>query len=79
VFNIIGGVAGNIINEFTVYNRWGQMVFSVQNKTPDNNGGGWNGTYKGQPAPGGIYIYIINITMPDGKKSTYRGSVLLTR
>jgi len=47
VFNIIGGEAGSTINEFAIYNRWGQMVFSVKNKTPDNNGGGWNGTYKG--------------------------------
>jgi gliding motility-associated-like protein len=79
LFNIIGGTAGSIINEFAVYNRWGQVVFNVKNKTPDNNGGGWNGTYQGLPAPVGTYVYTISIVMADGTKQTYHGPVLLIR
>ena len=60
----------SVINEFAVYNRWAQAVYSAKNKTPESAGGGWNETYKGQPAQGGIYVYIINTTI--SKKSLSR-------
>ncbi len=37
-----------------IYNRWGEMVFSTTDKKTF-----WDGTYKGRPAPKGVYIYVI--------------------
>jgi gliding motility-associated-like protein len=39
---------------FFVYNRWGQKVFSATKTI-----GCWDGTYKGKPLEGGIYVYIV--------------------
>ena len=39
---------------FTVFNRWGQVVFETSN--PDE---GWNGFYKGKRAQQGVYAYVI--------------------
>ena len=38
----------------TVYNRWGQMVYSGRQ--------GWDGTIKGEPAPLGSYSYMYQYT-----------------
>ena len=40
--------------EWTIYNRWGQVVF--YSKSQD---GCWDGTFGGRPQPAGTYIYMI--------------------
>ncbi len=40
--------------QFTIYNRWGELVF-----TSDKPGAGWDGSYKNQPADIGVYMYSL--------------------
>ena len=54
-------------------NRWGEVVFD----TRDINQG-WDGTHKGQPAPMGSYVYVIQYKSLDGLPVTLRGTVTLT-
>lgn len=42
------------IYEFMIFNRWGEMVFQSENL-----GEGWDGTYKGNKAPDGVYVWKI--------------------
>ncbi len=60
----------------SIYNRWGQMIF----ETNDINEG-WDGNYKGQPAPNGTYIYkIVYKTYSTGEETQTRtGHVSLVR
>jgi len=48
------------IEEFKVWNRWGQLVYD--NDTPDT---GWDGTYNGEPCPMDVYVYRIRIRSGD--------------
>ncbi|WP_118974500.1 gliding motility-associated C-terminal domain-containing protein [Taibaiella koreensis] len=68
----------NITNEklidFKVFNRWGTILF----RTTDAKQG-WDGTYKGQVQPLGVYGYVIRIGYPDGYVETYKGTVTLIR
>jgi len=61
-----------------IYNKWGEMVY----ESTDYNAG-WDGTYKDQPAPAGIYVYVIYFQVPgyinSTLKSPTRGSVTLLR
>jgi gliding motility-associated-like protein len=45
---------GAVIEEFSVFNRWGQKVF-----TSNNPNQCWDGRYKGQPMESGGYAYVI--------------------
>jgi gliding motility-associated-like protein len=58
--------------------RWGELIFEVQNKTPDNIGG-WDGNYKGRASPADAYVYLIKMSFPDGTKQIYKGTVVLVR
>ena len=61
--------------EFSVYNRWGQMVY--HNTTDPMKG--WDGTFNGQPQDMGVYQYLIRVAYPDGYVETYQGNVTLVR
>lgn len=57
-----------------IFNQWGEKVF----ETADINTG-WNGIYKGKPAPIGVYVYVVKMTLLDGTEETKKGSLNLVR
>lgn len=59
--------------DFSVYNRWGAMVFHTSNPYDC-----WDGKYLGQPQPAGTFVYQIKVASPCG--DVYRkGTVTLIR
>ncbi|MDF2385413.1 gliding motility-associated C-terminal domain-containing protein [Nostoc ellipsosporum NOK] len=55
--------------DFSVYNRWGERVFHTSQPT-----GCWDGRYKGQLQPGGVFVYQIKAQTLCGtivKKGTF--------
>jgi len=52
---------------FRVYNSWGELLF-----TSDTQEKGWDGTYKGQPAPLGVYVWILDVELYDANSSQVR-------
>jgi gliding motility-associated-like protein len=72
-FNIPKGVLRSI-SEFTIFNRWGETVFTANSFSK-----GWNGRYKSLDAPVGTYVYFISGIKEDGSKVRLKGSVTLLR
>ena len=66
----IEGIESFPNNELTVFNRWGNQIFSQ--KGYKNN---WNGTWDGADLPDGTYFYILK----DGEGRTYSGFVQINR
>lgn len=62
------------LKEFSIYNRWGNKVYSSTNANE-----GWDGTKDGNPVPMGVYIYIIEGVTDSGKPFTRQGNVTLIR
>nr|HPH23592.1 gliding motility-associated C-terminal domain-containing protein [Chitinophagaceae bacterium] len=69
-------VYGNYIQKLNmqIYNQWGERIFETNDVTS-----GWDGRYKGQMQPVGVYIYVVSVTMPDGKTVNKRGTINLIR
>ncbi|MEM0996839.1 MAG: gliding motility-associated C-terminal domain-containing protein [Bacteroidota bacterium] len=57
-----------------VYDRWGNQLFET-----DNLNDGWNGTQNGEPAPEGVYYWIIERRGRNQEYGRQAGSVLLMR
>lgn len=72
VVPIQGGPYQDVI--FTIYNRWGQQVF--QSLDP---GTGWDGNFKGEIQPNGVYVYTLEGTLLDGTKYRETGDITLVR
>jgi gliding motility-associated-like protein len=69
---ILVGIAD--FHYFTVYNRWGNMIFT----TTDPNQG-WDGTFKGVPQPVETYLWIAEGVTADGRKIVAKGMTSLVR
>jgi len=59
---------------FTVYNRWGQVVFSTTNRSQ-----GWDGTLHGAAQGSGAYVYVTKGEDYTGKTIFRKGTVVLIR
>jgi len=57
-----------------VYNSWGEKVFET-NKMSE----GWNGFWKGEPSPKGVYVWLISFTDTNNKLQQLKGTVTLIR
>jgi gliding motility-associated-like protein len=65
---------GNVsVEEFSIYNRWGELIFTTRNPSQC-----WDGSYKGQPQETGGYPYIIKAKTFCGE-ITRKGVVMLIR
>lgn len=76
-FSILGQGIGKI-NSFRIYDRWGNIVFSKFNFTPDDRTGAWDGRIKGDNAPQGIYTYFVEMSCNENT-FTQKGTVNLLR
>ncbi len=60
--------------EFSVFNRWGNQVFSTTDITQ-----GWDGTYKGEQQPLSVYTWQVIANAKDGTRIAKKGNVTLVR
>jgi len=79
VFYVLGGPEGSMIKNFSIYDRWGQMVFGVHDVLPGDISSGWYGYFKGMPSLEGTYVYMITLTLAGGEQQIYKGTVILLR
>jgi gliding motility-associated-like protein len=61
------------VEAFSIFNRWGQQVFSTRNPSVC-----WDGRFRGIPQPAGVYIYFIHAHTVCGE-ITRRGTITLIR
>lgn len=50
--------------KFTIYNRWGQIVFHSENQEES-----WNGEFKNLPVPADVYVYTFEYTGLSGQNA----------
>ncbi len=69
-------VSGTHILEFTlrIYDRWGELLFESNDVTR-----GWDGTFKGEPVPAGVYYYFIDARGTLYQKKRFQGTLTLIR
>jgi len=62
------------LQEFSIYNRWGQKVYSTTEKDK-----GWDGIYNGQLQNSGAYVWVISVKDLQGRIMKARGNFVLIR
>jgi gliding motility-associated-like protein len=58
-FELNGGPVRTL--NLSIYNRWGEKVYDYAGKTPM-----WDGKFKGEPAPKGVYTYFVRFNLYKG-------------
>ena len=64
---------------FSIYNRWGELVFAkkkgVINKVED----GWDGRFKGERAAPGLYTFQLTVQFAEGEEKEFHGRMYLVK
>jgi len=72
IFYVYGNAIMNV--KMRIYNQWGQFVFQSMQMT-----NGWDGSFKGQMQPNGVYVYYIDLVLSDGTTTMRKGTITLIR
>ncbi|MDW3652164.1 MAG: gliding motility-associated C-terminal domain-containing protein [Bacteroidia bacterium] len=78
-FTLYGEEELELIESLTVFNRWGNRMFSKHNLAPNAPEEGWGGKNQGKALTEGVYIYRAEILMEGGQKKSLSGSITLFR
>jgi len=67
------------VRRLAVFDRWGGQVFERRDFLPNQVAEGWDGRYRGEAAPAGVYVYWAEVEFADGQSILLKGDVLLLR
>ncbi|MEO1437881.1 MAG: gliding motility-associated C-terminal domain-containing protein, partial [Bacteroidota bacterium] len=62
VFMIFSDAGVQRVDQFSVFNRWGELVYQANDFLPNDPGFGWDGTFKGQQLDPSVFVYFAEIT-----------------
>ena len=68
-----------IIRDFRVFSRWGELIFQAEGVWSNIADTGWDGTFEGKPMPSGVYIFWIQVEFLDGFLQDFSGDINLIR
>ena len=78
-FMIYGGPEVEIIHDFKIYNRWGAVMYSASNFSPNDPLFAWDGRHRGKEVNPAVFVYFAEIEFVDGRKEILRGDITLTK
>lgn len=76
---VFAGPAAVIVNEMSIYDRWGEEVWRGVNLPLNDFNSGWDGTFRGEPMNQGVFVYQANIGFIDGVSLLFKGDITLLR
>jgi len=78
-FTIYGGTNAKTIESFSIFDRWGNLVFFKTNLLPSQPNEGWDGRINGVLAKQDTYLYQAIILFANGERKIMSGDVFLLR
>jgi hypothetical protein len=80
-WKVFTGVGVDKVNFARVYDRWGELIYEMEDFKPNNDdySEGWDGKYRGKYVTPGVFVYIVEVTFLDGRVLLYRGDVSVIR
>nr|WP_262914209.1 choice-of-anchor L domain-containing protein [Portibacter lacus] len=67
------------INSFQIYNRWGELVYTAEAEGESISDVSWDGVYKGEILPSGLYYWFAEVTYQNGFNDTLEGNTTLMK
>ncbi|MCC6815542.1 MAG: gliding motility-associated C-terminal domain-containing protein [Saprospiraceae bacterium] len=67
------------VKYLSIYDRWGNLIFSHLNPRINKPDDGWNGIYKNKTLNPGVYVYQFLIQSEDGTEELRSGTITLVK
>ncbi|MBI1225466.1 MAG: hypothetical protein GC192_09550 [Bacteroidetes bacterium] len=78
-FTLYPGKSVSKINQFLVFDRWGEQVFGIWNAPPFHPSTHWQGDFRDLPAQTGVFVWLAEIEYIDGRTRLLKGDVVLMK
>ncbi|MCO6478078.1 MAG: proprotein convertase P-domain-containing protein [Phaeodactylibacter sp.] len=75
----VHGREGTTVKRFQVFDRWGELLYQAADFPINSETTGWDGTFRGQPVNGGVYIWYVVVEYEDGMEESFQGHTTLIR
>ncbi len=79
LLRILGGNDVASFKSFTIYDRWGEVVYQARNFAPDDNNVYWDGKVRNKPANPAVFIYSLEVLFKDGETELFTGDISVAR
>lgn len=76
---LVHGRPGTNVKRFSVFNRWGELVYEDGDFPVNDPNRGWNGEQRNQPVTGGVYLWQAEVIYEDGSEELLTGQTSLLR
>ncbi len=67
------------IRQFSVWSRWGELVFSKNDLPIGEATAGWDGYFRRKTCPNGVYLWFAEVVLADGTIVMREGDVTVAR
>ena len=78
-WTINSSISGLILDQLSVFDRWGNLIFNRSNVLLEDTNNQWDGHYNGTLVPSGVYLYVLKYDDEDGDEITETGSLTVIR
>ena len=68
-----------LVNSFSIFDRWGSLIFKQNEFLPSDQSKRWDGSYNGSAVVNGVYVFSIEYTNSKGARVTIFGDVTVVR
>lgn len=79
IFFVGAGNDVEIIEVMNIYDRWGTLVFSATDFSPNNPLNGWDGKFEEEELNPAVFVYYAHVVFKDGFKQMITGDVALIK
>jgi len=78
LFSIYSKKNVGIVNQFAIYDRWGELMWEARDFVADGTTG-WDGTFRGEHMQPGVFAWICEVEDLDGGVKRLKGDVTLVK
>jgi len=79
ILNVFGNAQVRAVRNMAVYDRWGNALFTRNDLPVNDPNAGWDGSFRDRPMDPGVYIWVVEVEMFDGRIQLFKGDVTLVR
>ncbi len=78
-FTLFGGKGVSLILDLKIFDRRGGLIFEGKNLVPNELSQGWDGSFRGRPLGAGVFVWVAEVELADGRRTVLNGGITLTR
>ena len=67
------------VTKYSIYDRWGNLLFTGKDLIPSQPQSFWDGRFKGKEVVAGVYVFYLELLFKDGSTEKRSGDVTVLR